>query len=164
MTLPLPAPLGALLEVPARALGAGDGPDLTRYLLVCGGLLGLVALMAWLARRLLAGQMRARAAKRSLQVLDLLPMGGKQRLAVVRCYDRTFLLGLGDKEIHVVSELDSVVAPAGPGGATSVEARSFADLLRRSSPRDPKPARVPERTTRRAPAEHAGLDPQGVLG
>lgn len=146
---PIPiAPLEAALRTPT------EGPDLTRYLLVCGALLALVAGLAWAVRRLLAGQMRARAARRSLQVLDLLPLGGKQRLAVVRCYDRSFLLGLGEKEIHVVSELDPVVTPAGPGGAISVEAQSFADLLRRAAVR---PERERERPAR-------GLDPEGVLG
>lgn len=142
-----PIPI-ASLEAALRP--SAEGPDLTRYLLVCGGLLALVAGLAWAVRRLLAGQMKARAARRSLQVLDLLPLGGKQRLAVVRCYDRTFLLGLGEKEVGLVSELDPVVTPAGGGGATSVEARSFADLLRRAGPREPRPRAV--------------LDPEGVLG
>jgi flagellar biosynthetic protein FliO len=145
----IPMPI-ASLEAALRP--SADGPDLTRYLLVCGGLLALVAGLAWAVRRLLAGQMRARAARRSLQVLDLLPLGGKQRLAVVRCYDRTFLLGLGEKEVSLVSELDPVLTPAGSGGATSVEARSFADLLSRAAVRSP-----------REPAQRA-LDPRGVLG
>lgn len=142
----------ASLEAAVRT--SADGPDLTRYLLVCGGLLALVAGLAWAVRRLLAGQLRARAARRSLQVLDVLPLGGKQRLAVVRCYDRTFLLGLGEKEVGLVSELDPVVTPPAGGGATSVEARSFADLLRRADAREPRPRE----------AVRAGLDPGGVLG
>lgn len=146
----------ALAEEALRPAAAG--PDLTRYLIVCGGLLALVAAIGWLVRRLLAGQMRARAAKRSLQVLDMLPLGGKQRLAVVRCYDRTFLLGLGEKEVGLVGELDPVVTPAGSGGALSVEARSFADLLSREGAR-PVRAREVQRAAR-----SAGLDPEGVLG
>jgi flagellar biogenesis protein FliO len=135
-------------------IGGSEGPDLTRYLLVCAGLILLVGALAWLAKRLLAGQMQRRAARRSLQVLDVLPLGGKLRLAVVRCYDRTFLLGLGDKEVGLVSELDAVIAPPGGGGATSVESRSFAELLRRAKPRP---------SNRREPVR-AGLDPEGVLG
>jgi flagellar biogenesis protein FliO len=50
-----------------------------------------------------------------------LPLGGKQRLAVVRCYDRTFALGLGEKEVSLVAEIDPVHAaakkPAEPGPA-----------------------------------------------
>ena len=102
--------------------------------------------------------MRARAARRSLQVLDVLPLGGKQRLAVVRCYDRTFLLGLGEKEVGLVSELDAVIAPPGPGGATSVEAKSFAHLLRREAARPGLP------TTAQRQRVSGGLEPGGILG
>jgi flagellar biogenesis protein FliO len=42
-----------------------------------------------------------------MQVVDVLPLGGKQRLMVVRCYDRTFLIGLGERETSLVAELDS---------------------------------------------------------
>ena len=52
--------------------------------------------------------------ERSLSVLDVLPLGGKRRLAVVRCYDRTFVLGLGDREISAIAELD----PVGPAEET----------------------------------------------
>ena len=90
--------------------GANTGPDLTRYFAVCGVLLGAIGLLAWAFRKLIAGNLSLRAAKRNLQILDVLPMGGKQKLAVVRCYDRAFLIGLGDKEISSISELDGVIA------------------------------------------------------
>ena len=90
--------------------GANTGPDLTRYFVVCGVLLGAITLLAWGFKKLIAGNLSARAAKRNLQILDVLPMGGKQKLAVVRCYDRAFLVGLGDKEISPISELDGVLA------------------------------------------------------
>ena len=72
--------------------GANTGPDLTRYFAVCGVLLGAIGLLAWGFRKLIAGNLSLRAAKRNLQILDVLPMGGKQKLAVVRCYDRAFLI------------------------------------------------------------------------
>src|SRR5687768_8559201 len=87
----------ALLET--QRLGGTSGPDLTRYLAVCAGLLVLVAALAYGFRRLIGRALTVRASQRSLQVVDLLPLGGKQRLAVVRCYDRTFLIGLGEKEL-----------------------------------------------------------------
>ncbi|MDE0890865.1 MAG: flagellar biosynthetic protein FliO [Planctomycetota bacterium] len=90
--------------------GANTGPDLTRYFAVCGVLLGAIALLAWGFKKLIAGNLTSRASKRNLQILDVLPMGGKQKLAVVRCYDRAFLIGLGDKEISSISELDGVIA------------------------------------------------------
>ena len=39
-------------------------------------------------------------------MVDILPLGGKRQLAVVRCYDRTFALGLGEKDVSLVAELD----------------------------------------------------------
>ena len=65
---------------------------------------------AWGCRKLIAGKLWARGARRNLQILGVLPRGGKQKLAVVRCYDRAFLIGLGDKEISPISELDGVLA------------------------------------------------------
>lgn len=87
------------------------GVDLTRYVLVCLGSIGALLACAWLFQRFLAGRLRARAAQRSLQVLDVLPLGGKQRLVVVRCYDRSFLLGLGEKEVRSIAELEPAETP-----------------------------------------------------
>ena len=123
----------ALLDGPLPRPDAG-GPDMTRYVLVCFLLLGMIGVCAWLFRRFIASSVRARASKRSLQVLDLLPLGGKQRLCVVRCYDRTFALGLGDKEVSLIAELDAVVTPAPKPDMP------FAALLKREQQRDTDPA------------------------
>lgn len=94
---------------------AGNGPDLTRYLMVCGMLLLAILGLAWGFKRLIGGAIRARAASRSLQMLDVMPLGGKQRLAVVRCYDRVFALGLGEKEVSLIAEIDKVNAESKAG-------------------------------------------------
>ena len=123
--------------------GANTGPDLTRYFVVCGVLLGAITLLAWGFKKLIAGNLSARAAKRNLQILDVLPMGSKQKIAVVRCYDRVFLIGLGDKEISPISELDGAVAEEdakAPAGRESFE-RAL-DLVARAMPgRKPRAAR-----------------------
>ena len=100
----------ALSTTIVAQVGGSSGPDLTRYFIVCGVLLGAIMLLAWGFKKLIAGNLSARAARRNLQILDVLPMGGKQKLAVVRCYDRTFRVGLGDKEISPISERDGVIA------------------------------------------------------
>ena len=135
-----------LMQTPG-ALGtrpAPGGPDLVGYLLTCALVLGLVLGAAWMFRRFLAGSLRAKAARRSLRVVDVLPLGGRQRLVVVRCYDRTFLLGQGEKEVRAISELDVQDEPidtpavtgdleqsAGPQAQRA--ATAFARLLGRSS-------------------------------
>ena len=138
----------ALTTTLVAEAAANPGPDLTRYFVVCGVLLGAITLLAWGFKKLIAGNLSARAAKRNLQILDVLPMGGKQKLAVVRCYDRTFLIGLGDKEISPISELDGVISEEKDAKAPA-EGESFEralDLVARAMPgrkprvKSPKPA------------------------
>ncbi len=139
--------LFSLLESPAR-LGS-DGLDMTHYFMVVGVLLALVFLAGFVIKRLIAGSLTARASKRSLAVIDVLPLGGKRQLAVVRCYDRTFALGLGDKDVSLVAELDAVIGKR-PTQKDEPEAfeRLFevakARLARRRRGEEPAPMRTKE--------------------
>jgi len=131
----------AILLVPE--VGAATGPDLTRYLVVCAGVIAAMLALAWVFPRAVGGRLRARAARRSLQVLDVLPLSGKQKLVVVRCYDRSFLIGTGEKEMSVIAELDVAaeprlepamrIVPAAPGASAQPRpggaARSFGTTL-----------------------------------
>jgi flagellar biosynthetic protein FliO len=127
-------------------VGRASGPDLTRYLIVCAATIAALLVLAWLFRRFVAGHLRARAAKRSLRVLDVLPLSGRQRLVVVRCYDRSFLLGLGDREVRAIAELDApeLAAEAAPSATGKVGA--FGGELERElalQPAKPPPAPAP---------------------
>lgn len=112
-----------LVSEPANTLGSG-GLDLTRYFMVVGGLLVALCVAGWFLRRVIVGTVKVRASKRQLSVVDVLPLGGKRQLAVVRCYDRTFALGLGDKDVSLVAELDAVI-----GQKAAPEAEPFDRLL-----------------------------------
>jgi flagellar biogenesis protein FliO len=115
---------------------SSNGPDLTRYVTVCGILLLAILALAWGFKKLVGSAVRARASSRSLQVVDLLPLGGKQRLAVVRCYDRTFALGLGEKEVALVAELDPVHAAAKkPGEPSKADKHAFLQALSKARER-----------------------------
>ncbi len=114
----------ATLETPGRS-----GPDLTRYVLVCGALLIALGATAWLLRRMVGGTLKLGAARRSLQVLDVLPLGGKQKVCVVRCYDRTFALGVGEKEVGLIAEIDAAVSI--PVAQASPTSGGFHDVLNR---------------------------------
>jgi flagellar biosynthetic protein FliO len=166
----IPELLSCALLVPRAAettYGGGEGPDLTRYLTVCVVLLVAIAGTAFLFRRLVLGTLKAKAAGRSLQVLDVLPLGNKQRLCVVRCYDRTFALGLADHGVSLVAELDPVVGEGAPSVAPSkAEARAFAETLQSAAPRTPPDRRARgavERDTRSAPRAEPALSDRGVL-
>ncbi len=112
----LPRTLAVLAQVSdSSPFGGNAGPDLTRYFTVCGLLLAAILALAWGFRKLMRGALQVKAAQRSLQVLDVLPLSGKHKLAVVRCYDRTFALGLGEREVGLIAELDPVAAPARSG-------------------------------------------------
>jgi len=138
------SPLAALAFQTAApgSLGGGEGPDMTRYLLVCSAILLGIGLLAYGFRRLVGRNLAAKASRRSLQIVDVLPLGGRQRLAVVRCYDRTFLLGMGEREVSLVTELDAVIAPAGAALPPESDRRAFADLLDRAG-LTPAPERAP---------------------
>jgi flagellar biogenesis protein FliO len=114
----------AALEIPGRA-----GPDLTRYVFVCAMLLLGLGGMAFLLRRMVGGTIKLNASRRSLQVLDVLPLGGKQRVCVVRCYDRTFALGIGEKEVGLIAEIDAAVSITAPQSSPSVG--PFQEVLNR---------------------------------
>ncbi len=92
-------------DTPIEAPGMA-GLDMTRYAMVCLGLVVGILLLGWGFKRVLSGNLRMRAGQRSMKVVDVLPLGAKRQLAVVRCYDRTFVLGLGEREVNLVTELD----------------------------------------------------------
>jgi flagellar biogenesis protein FliO len=123
--------LNILLAHPAETHLAGSAPDLTRYLFVVGVLIVALVGIAWGFRRLIAGSLKTRASGRSLAVIDVLPLGGKRQLTVVRCYDRTFALGLGEKDVTLVAELDPVVAGKDGGQSPTGDGRTreFEGLL-----------------------------------
>ncbi len=67
-----------------------------RFLLALGFVVMLIALCAWLARRLgLAGRLVAAGGKRRLAILEVLPLDGKRRLVLLKRDDVEHLLLLG---------------------------------------------------------------------
>jgi hypothetical protein len=69
----------------------------------------------------------------------------------VRCYDRTFLIGLGEKELASIAELDAVIAPAREPAPSRADLHSFSQVLDR--------LRAPRR-----PSAGAGGERKDVLG
>jgi len=120
----------SLAQDTPTAFGGNEGPDFTRYMTLCALLILAIGGLAYGFKRVVGGNMKTRASKRSLQVLDVLPLGGKQRLAVVRCYDRTFAIGLGDKEVTAIAELDPMIgANEVQHDATPADEQTFQNAL-----------------------------------
>jgi len=119
---------------------AREGPDWGRYVVACAGLLLALGALAWGLRTLVARSGRIGSGRRSLHVIDVLPLGGRQRVCVVRCYDRTFALGVGDKEVGLIAEIDAAVSM--PKESESAPGAGFGSVLALLSRR----ARLPAET------------------
>ena len=151
----------ALLAVlPELPRSQESGIDLTRYVLVCMLTIGLVLASAWLLRRFVAQGLRKRASMRSLAVMDVLPLGRRQKAVVLRCYDRSFLVGLGEREVTLLAELDPETQeefePSPPAHNARVEEPLVAERpvveATRVAPITPQPAVRPAREPETAPA------------
>ena len=91
--------------------------DYLRFLLALAAVLGLITLFAWGARRFrLGGLAGAAMASGRLEVVESLPIDGRQRLVLIRRDDREHLLLLGTERSLVI---ENGVAP--PTGARAVE-------------------------------------------
>ena len=98
--------LTTLSDPELAGLAGAEGPDLTQYLMVCGVLILLIGVLGFGFRKLARGGLRVRGAARALTTVDVLPLGSRQRVAVVRCYERSYLIGVGEKEVRLLAELD----------------------------------------------------------
>jgi hypothetical protein len=66
----------------------------------------------------------------------VLPLGGRRQLVVVRCYDRTLALGLGDRDVSLLAELDTefVATEVAKSGESAARAKQqFRGLVDRAS-------------------------------
>ncbi len=127
--LALVCPLTALAgEPPARLTGEGfsGGAALGRSVL---GLIVVLALMfglAWFVRRFgNAGQARGRA----IQVLSALPVGGRERVLLVRVGDEQVLIGVAPGRVQALHVLERPVENINAVDATVTD-DSFAGRLR----------------------------------
>ncbi len=92
-----------------------DSLDYLRFLAALAFVLGLIALLAWLARRYRLGGVAANAARR-LAVVEVLPVDPRRKLVLIRCDDREFLLLLGQ-------DGNRMLAPGGGASTGSAAAR-----------------------------------------
>lgn len=120
-----PAPVQAAQPRAALEPGLEADQDLTRLGGVLVAIAGLGYGALWLVRRV-KGQLPTRRRGRTLEILDSLSLGQQRTLAVVRVYDRVFVLGLAKERISLIQELredetglDTAQANAREGGSES---------------------------------------------
>ncbi|MDH3659377.1 MAG: flagellar biosynthetic protein FliO [Alphaproteobacteria bacterium] len=89
--------------------------DYLRFLLALAAVLGLIALFAWVARRFrLGGLAGAAMTSGRLEVVEALPIDGRQRLVLIRRDDREHLLLLGmERSIVIENGIDVATAAKG---------------------------------------------------
>jgi flagellar protein FliO/FliZ len=76
--------------------------DYGRFLVALLFVLGLIAAVAWLARRFRLGMHGAPAAPRRLAVLETLPLDARRKLVLIRRDDTEHLLLLGAEDSRLV--------------------------------------------------------------
>ena len=77
--------------------------DYLRFLLALAAVLGLIALFAWAVRRFRLGEFAGSAMNAGrLEVVQTLPIDGRQRLVLVRRDDREHLLMIGQERPVVI--------------------------------------------------------------
>ena len=91
--------------------------DYLRFVAALIAVLGLIGLFAWIARRFRLGGLAGSAvASGRLEVIETLPVDGRQRLVLIRRDDREHLLLLGQERSIVVE--DGIACPTTSQAAT----------------------------------------------
>lgn len=144
--------LTTVLEAEPNRYGGTGSPDLTQYGILIASLLAAVAFLAWAFKRFIGGNMIRKADERALQVCDVLPLGGKQKMAVIRCYDRSFFLGISDHQIDLIAELDANAIGANDKPMPLAAKHKDAFLRALQKVQAVAPAPEPQRTVQPAPA------------
>ena len=102
--------------------------DIVKMVLALTCILGLIFGVVYLLKRFLPGATRAASERVDMYVVSQLPIGSRQRIAVVRVHDRTLVLGISEASITTLAEL----TPKRADGQDQKEAddpKIFADLL-----------------------------------
>lgn len=146
--------LTTVLEAEPSRYGGTGNPDLTQYGILIASLLAAVAFLAWAFKRFVGGSLIRKADERALQICDVLPLGGKQKMAVIRCYDRSFFLGISDHHIDLIAELDANAIGVNdkPMPLAAKHKDAFLRALQKVQAVAPAPQPEPQRTVQAAPA------------
>jgi flagellar protein FliO/FliZ len=94
-----------LLSAPAFSAGAPELDVVTTF----GSLMlvvGLILSMAWLLKKM---RLPAMGSQKDLKILRQLPIGTRERVAVVQAGEEQFLIGITSQSINLISRLDKPI-------------------------------------------------------
>ena len=117
--------------------------DIVKMVLALTCILGLVFGVVYLLKRFLPGAQRAASERVDMYVISQLPLGSRQRVAVVRVQDRTLVLGISEASINILTELTPKRA-AGQDQKEADDPKIFNDLLtvpKDGGNKEPQPSR-----------------------
>jgi flagellar biosynthetic protein FliO len=123
--------LFAAPEVAAHGGAAGGAVSVTLALLL---VVGVIALLAWFARRARGGGLFGGRASR-IQVLSTQPLGVKESAVLVRVGDTDILVGVSQgsvRALHVFPVGANTEAPPAAESAAGSKAPNFKDLMMKS--------------------------------
>lgn len=89
--------------------------------------LGLIVLLAWLARKYLPKTLTGMGDGRQLRLIQSLPLGPRRYVSLIEADGRRYLLGVTDSQINLIKALDEMPFEQALQGMD--EPRKLADML-----------------------------------
>ncbi|MCG9717339.1 flagellar biosynthetic protein FliO [Vibrio alginolyticus] len=118
--------LSLILSAPYAFAAAPNNLDLATTLGSLVLVIGVILLLAWLLKRM---QVPAMGQQKGLRIVSQLPVGTKERIAVVQVGEEQFLVGITSQSIQTLAKLDKPLKEEEL--ATNAFATQFSQLIKK---------------------------------
>ncbi|EPT9325150.1 flagellar biosynthetic protein FliO [Vibrio alginolyticus] len=118
--------LSLILSAPYAFAAAPNNLDLATTLGSLVLVIGVILLLAWLLKRI---QVPAMGQQKGLRIVSQLPVGTKERIAVVQVGEEQFLVGITSQSIQTLAKLDKPLKEEEL--ATNAFATQFSQLIKK---------------------------------
>ncbi|MGI3000836.1 flagellar biosynthetic protein FliO [Vibrio alginolyticus] len=118
--------LSLMLSAPCAFAAAPNNLDLATTLGSLVLVIGVILLLAWLLKRM---QVPAMGQQKGLRIVSQLPVGTKERIAVVQVGQEQFLVGITSQSIQTLAKLDKPLKEEEL--ATNAFATQFSQLIKK---------------------------------
>ncbi|YCO04510.1 flagellar biosynthetic protein FliO [Vibrio sp. VNB-15] len=118
--------LGLMLSAPYAFAAAPTSLDLATTLGSLVLVIGVILLLAWLLKRM---QVPSMGQQKGLRIVSQLPVGTKERIAVVQVGEEQFLVGITSQSIQTLAKLETPLKEEAL--ATSAFASQFSQLIKK---------------------------------
>ncbi len=115
-----------MLSAPYAFASAPNNLDLATTLGSLVLVIGVILLLAWLLKRM---QVPAMGQQKGLRIVSQLPVGTKERIAVVQVGEEQFLVGITGQSIQTLAKLDKPLKEEEL--ATNAFATQFSQLIKK---------------------------------